>query len=129
MLTHFLALMKYNLQDLLFFHPRCPEWILAAASQGSHLMDTILCDLPFVTTYLDGVLIHSPSIEEHESHLKVVFDRVQSAWLTLHSGKCNIGACQVRYLGHVFFARGIKPDPLKFPQIPSDLRHFLGLTL
>ena len=46
---------------------------------------TILHDLTFVTTYLDDVLIHSPSIEEHESHLKVVFDRLQSAGLTFRA--------------------------------------------
>ena len=73
-----------------------PFGLSGAPASFQHLMDTILHDLPFVTTYLDDVLIHSPSIEEHESHLKVVFHRFQSAGLILHGGKCSIGVCQVR---------------------------------
>ena len=99
-------------------------------------MDTILCDLPFITTYLDDVLIHSSSVEEHESHLKVVFDRLQSAGLTLRGGKCSIDVCQVRYLGHVFSARGMEPDSTKLsavsqwltPSNSNDFRSFLGLA-
>ena len=83
-----------------------PFGLSGAPASFQRLMDTILRDLPFVPTYLDDVLIHSPSIEQHENHLKVVFDRLQSAGLTLRGGKCNIGVCQVRYLGHVFSVRG-----------------------
>ena len=85
-------------------------WLVRGPASFQHLMNTILRNLPFITTYLDIVLIHSPSIEEHESHLKVVFDRLQSAGLTLCGGKCSIVVCQVRYLGHVFSARGMEPD-------------------
>ena len=91
----------------LFQFCRMPFGLSGAPASFQHLMDTILRDLPFVTTYLDDELIHSPSIEQHEDHLKVVFDRFQSAGLTLCGGKCNIGVCQVRYLGHVFSVRGI----------------------
>ena len=99
-------------------------------------MDTILHDLPFVTTYLDDVLIHSPSIEEHESHLKVAFDRFQSAGLTLCGGKCSIGICQERYLGHVFSTKVMEPDSNKISAVcewpiltdSSDLQRFLGLA-
>ena len=69
------------------------------------------------------------SIEERKSHLKVVFDRFQSAGLTHRGGKCSIGACQVRYLGHVFSTKGKEPDSNKIsavcewptPTISSDL--------
>ena len=120
----------------LFQFRRMPFGLTGAPASFQRLMDTILRDLPFVTTYLDDVLIHSPSTEEHESHLKVVFDRLQSAGLTLRGGKCSIGVCQVRYLGHVFSARGMEPDSNKIsavcewatPTNSSDLRSFLGLA-
>ena len=62
----------------LFQFHRIPFGLSGAPASFQCLMDTILHDLPFVTTYLDDVLIHSSSIEEHESHLKMVFDRLQS---------------------------------------------------
>ena len=94
----------------LFQFCRMPFDLSGAPASFQRLMDTILHHLPFVTTYLDDVLIHSHSIEEHESHLKVVFDRLRSAGLTLCGGKCSIGICQVRYLGHVFSIRGMEPE-------------------
>ena len=109
-----------------------PFGLSGAPASFQCLMDTILRDLPFVTTYLDNVLIHSSSIEEHESHLKVVFDRLQPAGLTLRGGKCNIGVCQVRYRSHVFSIRGMEPDSTKIsavckwptPRNSSDLKFF-----
>ena len=99
-------------------------------------MDSICRDLPFVTTYLDDVLIHSPTIQEHEQHLKTVFERFKSAGLTLRGGKCNIGVKEVKYLGHVFSEKGMEPDPQKTsavrdwptPVDVSNLRSFLGLA-
>ena len=47
-------------------------------------MDKLFCDLPFVVTYLDDVLVHSSTIGKHKKHLKLVFDRIDVAGLTLH---------------------------------------------
>jgi len=95
-------------------------------------MDTILRDLSFVTTYLDDVLVYSSSIEEHKKHFSIVFERFQSARLTLRGTKYHIGVYQVKYLGHVFSAQGMKPDPDKIsavyewpqPNNVTDLRSF-----
>ena len=99
-------------------------------------MDKLFCDLPFVATYLDDVLIHSCSIDEHNQHLKLVFDRIDAAGLTLHGSKCNIDMYQVKYLGHVFSSNGMEPDPVKtsaifdwpIPVNVSNLHSFLGLA-
>ena len=120
----------------LFQYCRMPFGLSGAPASFQRLMDTILRDLPFVSTYLDDVLIHSPSTKEQESHLKVAFDRLQSAVLTLRDGNCNIGVCQVRYLGQVFSIRGMEPDSTKIsalckwltPTNSSDPRSFLGLA-
>jgi len=74
----------------LFQFCKMPFGLSGAAASFQQLMDIILRDLPFVSTYLDDVLVHSFSIEEHHSHLKVVCERLQSAGLTLCGGKYNI---------------------------------------
>ena len=90
-----------------------PFGLAGAPASFQRLMDSICRDLPFVTTYLDDVLIHSPSIQEHEQHLKTIFGRFKSAGLTLRGSKCNIGVTEVKYLGHVFSEKGMEPDPQK----------------
>ena len=56
--------------------------------------------LPFVTTYLDDVLVHSANDEDHEKE-------------KMRGKKCHIGMSKVAYLGHVFSSEGMKPDPQK----------------
>ena len=47
--------------------------------------------LPFVTTCIDNVPIHSPDEVVHKQHLQQVFARWQDAGLTLSGRKCHIG--------------------------------------
>ena len=120
----------------LFQFRKMPFGLSGAPASFQRLMDTLLRDLSFVTTYLDDVLIHSSSAEEHHRHLATVFERFHNAGLTLRGGKCNIGVCEVRYLGHVFSGKGMEPDTTKIsavcdwpiPTNPTELRSFLGLA-
>ena len=92
--------------------------------------------LPYVTTYLDDVLIHSANEGDHEKHLREVFRRLTQAGLTLRGKKCCIGMSQVAYLGHLFSSEGMEPDPQKIsavkewntPTDVSSLLSFLGLA-
>ena len=84
-----------------------------APGSFQRLMDKVCRGLPFVTTYLDDVLIHSATIEQHKTHLRAVFQRLQQAGLTLRGKKCQLGLTKVAYLGHVFSAHGMSPDGKK----------------
>ena len=107
-----------------------------APSSFQRLMNTICSDLPFVTTYLDDLLVHSKTTEEHAKHLTLLFQRMSNAGLTFRGSKCHIGLSSVTYLGHVFSSTGMSPDPEKVSAIrtwatPADvspLRSFLGLA-
>ena len=74
-------------------------------------MNRIFRNLPFVTTYLDDILVHSANIEQHKDHLKQVFQKLQESGLTLRGQKCHFGMTKVTYLGHIFSASGMMPDP------------------
>ena len=67
--------------------------------------------------YLDDILVHSPDEEAHKAHLLEVFNRLSAAGVTLHSKKCRIGIKTVAYLGHVFSAQGMAPDPSKIQAV------------
>ena len=120
----------------LFQFCRMPFGLSGAPSSFQRLMDKVCRGLPFVTTYLDDVLVHSTTEKEHEQHLREVFQRLSKAGLTLRGKKCRIGRSQVAYLGHVFSSKGMEPDPQKISavqswEVPTDassLHSFLGLT-
>ena len=120
----------------LFQFRRMPFGLAGAPASFQRLMDKVCRGLPFVTVYLDDVLIHSSTGEEHEAHLHLVFQRLAAAGLTLRGKKCRIGVSRVTYLGHVFSAQGMEPDPQKTsavqdwptPENVSDVRSFLGLA-
>ncbi|KAL5505558.1 hypothetical protein EMCRGX_G007010 [Ephydatia muelleri] len=107
-----------------------------APSSFQRLMDKITRGLPFVTTYIDDVLIHSANEEEHKQHLSAIFSRLKTAGLTLRGRKCQIGMPQATYLGHVFCAVGVTPDETKVkavmkwptPSSATEVRQFLGLA-
>ena len=85
--------------------------------------------------YLDDVIIFGRNFEEHANRLRSVLDRIRKAGLKLKPEKCELFQLQVRFLGHIVSAAGIKPDPAnlskvkgwKVPTTVSEVRQFLGL--
>ena len=41
------------------------------------MMNKLFRDLPFVTTYIDDILVHSSEERTHRQHLQEVFDRLR----------------------------------------------------
>ena len=120
----------------LFQFTRMPFGLSGAPSSFQRLMNIIMRGLPFVSTYIDDVLIHSESEELHKVHLREALKRLRQAGLTLRGVKCQIGMSQVTYLGHVFSGNGMTPDGSKIravtewpkPVDAGDIRQFLGLA-
>ena len=120
----------------LFQFCRMPFGLSGAPSSFQRFMDTIFRGLLYVTIYLDDILIHSADEDTHKVHLKEVFNRLSDAGVTLRGKKCRIGMTSVTYLGHVFSANGMTPDPNKIlavqqwptPTNVTTVRQFLGLA-
>ena len=99
-------------------------------------MDKVLRELDFDMIYIDDILIYSETEHDHKEHLRQVFQRIKDHGLTLHREKCKIGFHSVPYLGHIFSAEGMKPDPTKVEAITNwptptnakEVLQFLGLA-
>lgn len=113
-----------------------PFGLTGAPSTFQRMMNKIFRGLPFVTVYVDDVLVHSTTIEQHRVHLRKVFQRLREAGLTLKGKKCHVAMSEVRYLGHVFSGTGMMPDVQKIkavqewptPTTVKEVRRFLGLA-
>ena len=119
-----------------FEFTRCPFGLSQAPAYFQRLINEVIKGLPFAFGYLDDVLIHSPDIETHLQHIRILFQRLREADLKLKDSKCNYFKTHVQYLGHLVSGRGIKPLPEKLesvkkmpaPTTPKEMKQFLGLV-
>ena len=107
-----------------------------APSTFQRFINEVLRGLNFVFPYLDDVLIASTTEEEHEKHLKLVFDRLQKYGLRLNTSKSVFGVKELEFLGFLITSEGSKPLPekvkaihnIKLPETVHQLRTFLGMV-
>jgi len=100
----------------------------------NHLFQPYLRD--FVIVFFDDILVFSRSLQEHEQHLRIVFQLLLDNHFFLKMSKCSFAQSSISYLGHVVSAHGVGPNSekiasmLNWPQPKSlkQLRGFLGLT-
>ena len=84
-------------------------------------------------------MVTSRSRNEHISHLKTLFDRLETNGLVIKPEKCVFGVAEIDFLGHRVTKEGITPLPSKietiqtYPEPPSAkeptkaLERFLGM--
>ena len=119
-----------------FEFTRCPFGLSQAPAYFQRLMNQVIKGLPFAFVYLDDVLIHSPDIETHLKHIRILFQRLREADLKLKDSKCNYFKTHVQYLGHLVSGNGVRPLPEKLesvkkmpaPTTPKETKQFLGLV-
>jgi hypothetical protein len=69
------------------------------------------------TAYLDDILIYSDNLEEHREHVRQVLEKLSAAGLHLKPEKCELYQKEVKYLGLIIGADGIKMDPEKIAAV------------
>ena len=89
-----------------FEFTRCPFGLTQAPAYFQRLINKVIKGLPFAFGYLDDVLIHSPDIESHLQHMRILFQRLREADLKLKDSKCNYFKTHVQYLGHLVSGKG-----------------------
>ncbi len=84
-----------------------------------HLMTSIFQDVigVFMHVYIDDIFIFLDSIEEHEAHLCIIFDRLHEQTLYLKWAKCELYAKQIDCLGYIIDDEGLHADSDKLTRI------------
>src|SRR5271157_5017157 len=83
------------------------------------LMDLMLSGLNWdvCLAFIDDIIVMSNSFEQQLERLTLVFDRIRAANLKLSPKKCHLFLKEVKFLGSIVTADGIKPDPEKIDKV------------
>ena len=114
-----------------------PFGMKSAPATFQRMMHDVLAGLElFVGTYIDDIIIHSPTFEDHLQHVEKVFERLAEARLVAKPSKCVAGHAQVSYLGNLVGVGEMQPlrskveciERYPIPETKKQLRSFLGLV-
>lgn len=117
---------------------RMPQGVTNAPSTFQRLMERCMGDLNRreVLVFIDDLIIFSDTLEQHESRLLQVLNRLKEYGLKLSSEKCMFFQTSVRYLRHIVSQHGVETDPQKIealktwpvPENLKELRSYLGFS-
>jgi len=99
--------------DGLYQFKTMPFGLCNAPATFSRLIDTVLA--PFKWTialvYLDDIICYSKNFDEHMEHLSLILAALRKARLTLKPSKCHFATKELKFLGHIVSADGIRTNP------------------
>ena len=113
---------------------KLPFGIKSAPEMYQRAMDDMLEGIEYAHAIMDDILVAGRDKAHHDAVLQQVLDRARSYNLKLNFNKVKIRKEEVRYVGHLISAHGMKPDPEKVeamrnmpaPENKDDVRRFLG---
>ena len=117
------------------------EWItssmglLGCPASFQRLVEAVVHGINNIIVYIDDLIVHSCSHDDHLRQLDELFTRLTAHNLKVKLQKCVFGSNHVQYLGFVLAEDGIRPgtDKLKAvsqaqpPTTVKEIRQFLGL--
>jgi len=101
---------------------KLPMGISIGSQAISRVVDELLADLKgcYVFNFLDNLVVYSSSPEEHVTHVLEVLSRLQRSGFTLNPDEVVLGASEIKYLGHLISARGVKILPERVTAIQDE---------
>ncbi|CAF0725133.1 unnamed protein product [Brachionus calyciflorus] len=114
---------------------RMPFGLKNAPAQFSKLMHQIFGVRVYVEIYLDDIIIHSKTAEDHVEHIRIAASLLRNANLKIKPSKCTWFARKTKILGHIVSGDSIemedeKVEAVKKRQPPKNIKQlqsFLGL--
>jgi hypothetical protein len=115
-----------------------PYGLTGAPATFQNAMNKIFAKLlrRCVLVFIDDILVYSSTLEEHQEHLRAVFEILATHKLKVKRSKCTFAQTKLKYLGHIISASGVATDPKNLeavrmwpvPANAKDVRKFLGLA-
>ena len=89
-----------------------------------------------VMAYIDDIVIATETTEDHMVRLREVFECLRESGFKMRVAKCDFMKSEIKYLGRVVSAEGIKPYPKavsklrdwKIPRNKREMQSFLGFA-
>jgi transposase InsO family protein len=101
-----------------------PFGLCNAPATFQRLMDEVI--LPqyrsFIETYIDDLMTHSQSFDDHLKHLDRLLTSLQQHKLVVKLSKCKFAQQEVKFLGHVISQNAIKTNPEAVEAIKSWIK-------
>ena len=96
-------------------------------------MNQLFGDIDGCEIIVDDILVWGRDEVEHDERLSKVLERARKVGLRLKREKCKIKESQLRYIGHILTAEGLKPDPEKIAAvkqmpIPQNKKDFVDFS-
>jgi hypothetical protein len=113
-----------------------PFGLVTAPAVFTKIMRKLLGGAECVHNFLDDVLAHTPTWQQHLSVLRDLFVRIRAANLTLRPTKCAIGYERMKFLGYDVSGDGLRPSKsivdkvlnAARPETKTQIRSFLALV-
>ena len=114
-----------------------PFGLQGAPATFQRMMDQLIRGMEtFAGAYLDDLVIHSSTWEDHLRQIRAVLERLREAGLTAKPRKCQFAMSKCVYLGHVVGNGMVQPEESKVkavkqfttPVTKKEVRTFLGMT-
>jgi len=115
---------------------RMPFGMVNAGATLVRAIKILLKGMSGVESYIDDIIVHSATWEQHLQLLEELFSRISAAGMTARPSKCTLATDRVEFIGHVLSdgSMGLLESNLeKIKQAPrpktkKEVRAFLGLT-
>jgi len=112
-----------------------PMGLLGCPTSFQRLMKVVLHNISNVILYIDEIVIHTKTYDDHLQVLEKVLQHLQHNNLKIRVDKCFFGYKKVLYLGFTLMPDKIKPGKIKLKAIkdtkpPTDVKtiwSFMGL--
>ena len=102
-----------------FRYKRLPFGLTSSNEVFQKKMSQVFKDSPGVIVMFDDILVYAKTQEEHDERVEQALKSARAAGLRLNRGKCVYQAKEVRYIGHIIDAKGIRPDPGKVEDLKN----------
>ena len=120
----------------LFQYKVMPFGMKNSPATFQRIINDVIGDVPHCSAYIDDIIVYTDNWDQHMETMRLLFEKLLHAKLTVNLNKCEFGHARVQFLGHVVGHGVVTPVEAKvkaicdFPQPKNqkELMRFLGMA-